>query len=408
MLNAERIREESMYINLNRMQKDVVSIGLISPQLKESEAHPASQYEPPNNLKISCYESEVPGFVDAELVRLYGNLYSSIAHLKLNGNLRTASTYVVSNDDEIVTVFLFQMEGDRVNVLNEVIRVEQEDIDRFSGYIFQRFRKAQIIRFRAIHTDISSLRYRHQRYNYLEDFVVDLPDDTESYLAMLGKNTRRNLRRYQKSLLHDFPEFSFQFCETGQVQESDIREIIALNRERMSDKNKIPSIDEAETEKLLRLVAQSGLVGIARINGRICGGAISYRVGGNYFLLTLAHDPAYNKYSLGMLCCFLLICEVIDRGGAEEFHFLWGRYEYKQFFMGIRRDLDYLAVYRSSTQYVLNAPYALRLALMSKRRQFSLWFHDSKRPDTLMSRLIVRALNFFMQLKGRNRPMPGR
>lgn len=148
--------------------------------------------------------------------------------------------------------------------------------------------------------------------------------------------------------------------------------MVELNRARMIGKSRVSYIDHEETERIIKLVRSRGLVCLMTIDGRICAGVINYRVGENYFLKVIARDPAYNDYRLGMLCCYLGIRECIEKGG-KEYHFLWGRYEYKYRLLGIQRDLDHLPIYRSRTQFVLNARRAARIAFNGYAHMANAW-----------------------------------
>jgi hypothetical protein len=350
------------------------------------------------DLTISCYQNQVPLFVGPALDRLYGNLYSSLEQLKISGKLRNASTYVVSKGEEMLTVLLFRVENGRVEVLNEVIRVDESDINRFTRYIFERFPAVKLVSFRAIQTEVSELPFMHQRFNYLEDFVIDLPKDEAGYGVELGKKAHRNIRRYQKILNQDFDSFRFEVYEGAAADEQLVRQIVALNKARMSGKNKVSSLDEAQTARIVQMVRECGLVGAISIDGKICAGAISYRVGQNYFLGVLAHNPAYNKYGLGILCCYLTICECIARCG-KEFHFLWGRYSYKHLLAGVRRDLDYLVIYRSALQYALHYDIAFKALINARKRQAMLWLHEAKHRDNFAARMAVKLLPYLRSFK---------
>src|SRR5207245_3753907 len=132
-----------------------------------------------------------------------------------------------------------------------------------------------------------------------------------------------------------------------------------------------------------------GLVGVATVDGRVCAGVICSRSAANYFMHVIAHDPTYDEYRLGKLCCYLTICECINRGG-KEFHFLWGRYEYKYRLLGVQRDLDHLTVYRSRAQFLLNGNLVLKNAYKGYGRQAKRWLLDPKRADSLIGKIATK------------------
>ncbi|MDB5840841.1 MAG: hypothetical protein JWQ23_2793 [Herminiimonas sp.] len=349
-------------------------------------------------ISISCYENEVPPFVEAEMARLYENTFSSLTLFKIYGRLDGTSTYVVRMRSEIITLFLFQAEKNRVKVLNEVIAVSQDDIDRFSAFIFDSFESVDAIIFHAIQTNTRRLAFPFQRFNCLEDIVLDLPESEQAYHAMLGKNTRRNIKRYTDKLIKAFPSTRFGFYQDLEASEQDIRRIIELNHARMATKNKTSMIDELETERVISLVKAGGLVGVVTIADRICAGAISFQAGSNYYLSILAHDPEYDPYWIGIICCYHIICRCIARAGTG-FHFLWGRYDYKYTLRAKTKDLDHVVVYRSYARLLQNIRLVVETAAAGAMRQLNLRLHDAKHHDNFGTRLAIGLLKRLRSVK---------
>jgi CelD/BcsL family acetyltransferase involved in cellulose biosynthesis len=326
-----------------------------------------------NELSVACYENEVPSFVESEMERLYGNIFSSLLEFRVYGWVAgTTSTYVVNENGEIRTLLLFKKQQRKVQVLNEGIRLPEEEMRRFSNFIFSKYDDVDAISFKAIETDLKRLSFPHQRFNHLEDITLQLPESAEAYFASLGKNTRRNIKRYTDRLKKTFPSFEFQVYEAGDIREEDLRAMIEFNRQRMAGKNIESVIDESETKRIIALAKACGLVGIARIDGRIAAGALSFRAGQNYFLNVLAHDPRYDDYWVGFLCCYQTVCECISRAG-KEFHFLWGRYDYKFTLGAVQRDLDNVTIYRSRLRQILHPGIAWTQAKDGYLRQTKVW-----------------------------------
>ncbi|RJG00018.1 GNAT family N-acetyltransferase [Noviherbaspirillum saxi] len=348
------------------------------------------------NISIACYDNEVPPFVEAEMDSLYGNIFSSLVEFRVYGwVMGTTSTYVVHADGQIITLLLFKREQGMVRVLNETICVGSADMQRFADFIFKRYRDVQAISFKAIETDIGNVDFPYQRFNHLEDITLSLPSSAEAYLAGLGKNTRRNIKRYTDRLIRTFPSCRFEVFEGAGIREEHVRTLIEFNRERMADKNIVSVIDEEETRRIICLVRSCGLVGIVTIDGRIAAGALSYRAGSNYFLNVLAHAPCYDEYWLGFLCCYRTICECIARRGRE-FHFLWGRYEYKFALGAVQRDLDNVTVYRSWVQVVRHVNLAWHEARQGYARQAKVWLKYS---NTGTSRRMLRLVGHIRDAK---------
>jgi hypothetical protein len=354
----------------------------------------------PDGVTVACYQNHIPPFIEAEMERLYQNLFSSMLQFRVYGALDGAvNSYVVWKDREVISVFLFVRESGRVQVLNEVIRIGQDDVERFANYLFSAFPDIEVISFRAVRLEIERLSYPSQRFNYSEDIVLELPPSVEAYHNSLGKNTRRNIKRYTERLMRTFPSFSFTLSEGEEVDRRDVREIVRMNHARMAGKHKVSMIDDQETDRIITLVQEKGMVGVARIDGRVVAGTICYRFGENFFLSVIAHDPQYDHYWLGILCCYQTIRACIARGG-KEFHFLWGKYEYKFTLLATPRDLDNLDVYRSWAKLATNSDVVLQSTLRGMKRRATIALHDLAHGNSRFSRLVLRALNQLRNMRG--------
>ena len=353
----------------------------------------------PKTIRIECHENEIPDFVEEEMERLYENIYSSLLQFRVYKTIKgNTSTYVVREDQRIVTIFLFVRERAKVRVLNEVIRLNESDISRFAEYIFAAFKKVTVISFHAIQTDIHRLRFPYQQFNCSEDIVLTLPATEQEYLTNLGKHSRKNINYYRNKLKRDFPAFQFDVLSKEEITHQQIREIVILNRERMAGKNKLSAFDDEETDRIISLVKECGVVGMVRIDGRICAGAICLCIGRKYFMSVISHDSRYDEYRLGTLCCFLTICESIARSG-KEFHFLWGEYEYKYTLLGLKRNLDHVNVYRSRMQFLFNVNLASGTAWNGYVRRTKLWLHQGDTQSSAVARMILKSLSFMRKMK---------
>ncbi|WP_460839355.1 GNAT family N-acetyltransferase [Noviherbaspirillum agri] len=366
-----------------------------SPLESSIVANSPAEYGSPGarlrRLSIRCHDNEIPPFADEALRQLYGNLFSSLAYNKVFGGAENASTYVVRDGEEIVCVWLFRHEGNVVRVINEGMRPDRDEVMRFASTVFASYPSAHMIAFHAIQAQRWQLPYPSQQYHCLEDMVLQMPRTAADYLASLGKSTRSYVNRYLNKLKRDFPGFRFQAFEAVQIQPQQVHEIIELNRSRMQGKGKVSINDEKTAQRILRLSQQCGFIGAIMIDGRICAGTINYRVGDNYFLEVLAHDPVYNDYRIGTLCCYLTICECIARGG-KEYHFLWGQDEYKSRLLGVQRDLDHVVIYRSRLHVLRHIPEVLRNLSGAWARRLRMWLRQARRENSFMARLVSAAV----------------
>jgi len=349
---------------------------------KKSSNPIAVSIAPWSNVSIQCYDKDVPPFVGAALERLYGNLFSSLAYYRIFGGADQASVYVVREGKNVVCAWLFRRHHNSVRVINEGIRIDQDDVIRFTNYIFATYPTVNVISFHAVRPQMVELPMPYQRFNCLEDMVLTLPSSADSYTSSLGY-----IHRYLNKLKRDFPSFSFRVLTPGAIDESQIRRIVDLNHLRMASKGKESINDENTTQRIIQLASECGMIGVVMLDGRICAGSINYRVGDNYFLETLAHDPAYDDYRIGTLCCYLTICECIARGG-NEYHFLWGQDEYKSRLLGVQRDLDDLVIYRSYLHMVLYGKLAMQHAVHAAIRQARMWVRSTRRRNNVGGKMV--------------------
>lgn len=364
----------------------------VASLLTDACASAKPRQEPLDGVTIECYEDSVPPFVEGELLRLYGSVFSSLAQFRVGGALPPGtSTFLARSGGKIVSLLLYRRLRARVQVLNEVARIGVDEMERFASHIFSRYPRVGVITFRAVESEQRVLSLVHQRYNCLENIAMHLPASEQEYLAALGKNTRRNIKRYGERLQRAFPSFEFKVFEAEDISSELIEQVVGFNRARMAGKRKTSVIDEQETERLLRIARSCGLVGVAIIDGEVCAGAISYRCGGNYVLDVLAHDPRYDEYWVGILCCYMTICACIARGG-KEFHFLWGRYDYKFALGAQQRDLDEVFIYASRLHVLRNLDIALSAAWRSYRRRAKLMLEAGKRERSSSGGVFARAL----------------
>lgn len=342
-------------------------------------------------VAITCFENEVPSFIGPELERLYASLYASLPFFQVYGDMKNVSTYIARRGNEISSVLLFSLENGKVRVLNEMIGVDEKEIIPFANYIFENFPSARQIVFQAVATRAAKLPLSIQRSYYTDDIVLELPATEEEYVANLGKSTRKNIKHHLSRSKRTFPSFQHQVHVAEDANEEDIRTIVEFNKLRMAGKNRISSLDDQETERIIKLVKLCGFISVIKIEGRICAGAIYFRVADHYFTLVNAHDPEYDDFRLGTLCCYLTILECIRRNGRQ-FHFLWGRYEYKFALLGVCRKLEQISIYRSSLHVMLDARNVFKKGFASRAQLVKFWLLEERRKNNFRGKTLARLL----------------
>lgn len=345
------------------------------------------------DVHIVCHEHEIPDFAGPEIDRLYGHLFCSLSYFEVAKQLDGASTYVVRRNGKAIAVLLYTRTKNEVTLISEYVALSSEEIRRFADFMFGSFRSVNRICFRKIKAEPHALGRPWHAVACTEDMVIDLPPDVQDYEAAVGKNMRRNIKRYGTAVAKDYPSFEYRVLLQGDIAEQHIRDIIALSCTRMKSKSIVPRFTEEETAWIVRFAKQCGMVGLMTIDGRVCAGAIGFRIGGNYAMHVIAHDERYNDYSLGILCYYRTICEGIARGG-KHFHLLQGQYGYKHRLLARRQDIISLVVYRSRLRALACAGRIARRELQGRMRLARQWLlHDIEQREGKVYRLIGKAVN---------------
>jgi hypothetical protein len=318
-------------------------------------------------LRAELY-SGLPAFAETHMERLYGNIYASPKQWRITGALsERTGCYVEHEDDHLSAVIAFERDGAHVRVLNEGHRIPQALLQRFADRLFHDDTSISMISLHAVQLDTPT-SHPALAYECLEDIVLDLPATEDAYFGRLGGSTRSYIKRYMNKLKKTFPGMQHQIMTGKEILESDIRSVVALNKARMEGKGKVAGIDDDELQRIIALAKECGLLNVIRVDGRIIAGTINFQAGENYFLEVIAHDPAYNDFRVGTLCCYLTICECIRRGGRE-YHFLWGPHEYKYRLLGVERRLCHITIYRSRRALLGHPVVALKDLKNKWRRQ---------------------------------------
>lgn len=327
----------------------------LSPLLHEGlpfvDDHIIMQISPSQGVSVLHYENTLPPFAEVCLEQRYGNIFSSIEHLKLFGGTKNVSTYIAHEKGDIKTILLYKRDKSSVHVLNEGIDLENNEVKQFTQYIFDHYASVRSISFHAVQASVHNLEHPFQIYDCLEDIVLTFRGSPEEYKHSLGKSTRNYLNRYQNKLRKAFPSYRHVVYERHEIKEEHIHAILNLNKLRMEGIGKTFNRADNETEQILKLAQATGLVSMILIDGQVCAGTINYRSGNNYFLEAIGHHPQYNEFGMGTLCCYYTICACLERD-SHEYHFLWGNNEYKFRLGGKKRNLQHLAIYRSRLQIV--------------------------------------------------------
>lgn len=352
----------------------------------------------PGVVTISCDEHALPPFIEKELDQLYQQLNSSLMHHAVRKKAKTASTYIARKDGQPIAIFLFTREKQRISVINEMIDIPGEELERFSRYIFTRYAPVTQISFSLIGKSIGRLALPYQQHDSSEDIVLILPQTPAAYLESLSPKTRRNIRRYLRAIKHEHPTFRHETTVGAAIPEQHLQDLIELKKKNIGDKNLRFGLAEEELSWIVRQARLTGLVTVALINEKVCGGSISLRVGDHYFGQVISYDPAYQKYSLGILCTYLTVSEQILHGGKES-HLCWGRYQYKYKLAGIQRDRASLDIYRSRAAWWRHAGEILLKKIRTTIKDGKNWLLDQEHAEGKTAQAAATLVSILRKIK---------
>lgn len=308
------------------------------------------------------------------------------------------SAYVAWHESVPTVILLFQVRNRTAHVLNEMIDLKQEEIQRFASYLFDNLPQVRIISFKAIRTEVCRLVYPFQQYNAKETYVITLPATPDQYTAMLGKGLREKIPYKLRKLEREHPAFESRFYEKEEIPEQVLKDLIRLSEERIARKVGDFSHDEL---RIIALARQCGFVHVMTVDGKVCGGSVNYYIGSNAFLELIARDPSYSIYSIGMLTAYLSICESIRRG-KKKFYLGGGRFDYKEKLLGVLTDADHVEIYRSRAAMLSHLGNAARTLAHACLWRAKVWIHTHK--EHALSRLTTSAFHYIRHRKARLLP----
>ncbi len=323
---------------------------------------------PDKHEDFEVHEGQVPARAAVWMETLYGSLYASLPQLQLSG-LAGAGTYIAFRAAQPTAVFLYRLEGVALRVINEGMSINAADADRFASRMFARFPSLRSVHWHAVRMEGAPATHVLSRFDCSEDIVIELPATEAEYEKALGKSTRKSLRQR----LTRTGGLNHQVLSGPAAADTALIErIIAFNHARLAQKARRSALDASAARQLQLLLRARGIVGLAHIDGRLCGGTLACRIADDVYSLVNAHDPACDRAGLGNLCRHLMILAAI-RAGARRFHLLGGNYASKRPCLARRLTLQHVVLHRSRRERMLDwrdqAGWALREAELRLRRR---------------------------------------
>jgi hypothetical protein len=353
------------------------------------------------SIEMIIHENAVPQIAGEILDKLYGSIFSTLDHFQVGNELDGVSTYIAKRHGDIKALLLYRRDHGVVTVLNQLISLDADEIQRFADTLFERDASISTIVLTAVRTNARLLRYPSLCFSYTEDIVAELPSSNEIFLARLGKNMRETVNRYTRRVQRTFPSFCFEVYTDSDIDTAQAYDIYRLHQARMHVKKKQSDVNATEFDNILALMRRRGLMTVATIDGKVAGGLMCWCADKNYFMRIIAHDPTYDGFKLGSVCCYLTMKECIARGGAT-FHFLFGRTPYKYRFLGIDRRFDHLVIYRSRLAMVRHGALACQTAFQGMNREARIWLQNAERGEDWLSHVAADGLRLWRRFKQRS------
>lgn len=338
-------------------------------------------------IAASIYLNEIPSFVEEELQRLYGSIRSSLPYIRFFKSTDQVNTYVAWKGKTPTAVLLLRVQKRCIVVLNERVRIGDDELRRFVAYALKRFPLVGIIRFESVHADLRTFPYPLQRNPADEDLIIRLPSTPEEYTASLRKKTRWHIKRKLAVLKQDFSSIRFETYEKDAIDERLFYHLINLKESRITAKKQTFNINKDHAKHLLRLARLCGVFNVIWIDGHLGAGVIEYRFGADQDGELTVHDPRYDQYSLGIICNYLSICECITKG-VKRYHFGAGRNLYKIQLGSVPQNMEQLDIYRSPARMLMNCDWVTTVWVTTRIRRIGAWLE--KHEASLLGRVAFR------------------
>jgi hypothetical protein len=345
---------------------------------------------------VEIIESDISTNAIDGLENLYGGLYSLYQFLQIQGaDKHKLKSWMIYRDRKLSAVLLFFIHGTHLRVVTEMMAITENDLRCFTQFIFCKYKKIQSIAFIACELPIVLPSYPHQIINCSENFIIDLPVNSERYLLSLGRATRKTIKSSLNKFHRNFPDFELQLKKGSELsaveQKAMLEKIQCYKQATLAAQGRAVVFNETENQQLLTLVLERGLFTQVIINGEMRAGSISCRVGNNVVMLISAADPLLTSYRCGFLVCYWTISECAQRG-FQQCHLLWGRYQYKTQLGAQSHNLMHAIFYRSYLAMALS-PYKI-MSMLSKdiSIQFRHWLVSlSQRSSNKLIQQIMRS-----------------
>lgn len=266
---------------------------------------------------FQLYAPPVPRFVEQEIEHLYENVYCTLSRMNIYGFDDNAHTFISKYDGKITDIFIFRISGATALVLNQQITIPECRIRYFVDTILSLFSRIKVVRFFAIDVEISDSWRLFHKWEAVRENIIVLPESRSDFDQKLSASFRYSLRSCYRKLLADFPSFNIQFYSGKEISDKDAQAVIELTHQRMAIKGNSSYLKERDTARIMQVLKNYGLLCVATIDDKVCGGSLWYAVGRRHMMHIISHDPRYDRYALGNCLNYQVFLYCIEQLGKE-------------------------------------------------------------------------------------------
>jgi len=292
-----------------------------------------------------------------KLIYLYSSVFSDILWWELHfPSLMKNGYYKLFYYEQSVLkhVILFTYSAKvskKIFVVNKQFKISPEHLQNICQILFNEFNKVQQIVFEKIFDyNIQKTPKLAFEISWDNDIVIpDLPETMEAYMKSLGKRTRKKINLMTSRIEKDFPDFKVHFFEKNDISFDRIENVILMNRRRMCSKGGKSIFDDSECHILYEYThASFGFLCVCEINGKDVSGMIISVVGEHAYGHVIAHDEAFNEYSIGQITLARATKYLIEAKKVKHFHLGDGDQEYKYRHGGVNHKSHIIRVFRNN------------------------------------------------------------
>lgn len=297
-----------------------------------------------DDLGATVHGQDPPPALAAELPALYSSLFATMDWFLTHDDPGPLGAVVL---DEPRQVVFFDRDGPRsARVLNKDFPIPPPAARRVCLALFRALPEVRRLRL-EVRFEPRALGLPHREDFATDHLVVSLPADLDAYHRSLGRSTRRNLRLYANRVARDLPRLATTVERPGRRSRELVDLFIAWKKARFGGQGRRTYWERSPdlAERFVRLLARCGEAHVTRLDGEPVALSFAFPVGDAVCAQETAFHPDYERYRLGFLAHYWVVCDALRRG-AREVDFLWGTTTYKERLGALPRTAHSLSVFR--------------------------------------------------------------